>query len=383
MPAELEWLLRRALGPASTPAEAPPDPALAVALAESSLLDGRIVRRTGVEILERELGVELGRRMEATRRNDAAVQLQYAATCRWLAERAAERGHPVIFLKGMALQLAGVVEAGDRPVADVDILVPAAAAEGLQGVLLEHGFRHGAEVAMRHPHHLPPLWSDRWLGVEVHDRLPGLAITAGDRFALAEDLLAHGLVEPVASLPAGAWVTHLAVTAVHMIAHALVHHPESEKFFFRLLGDLQAVLGRVGEERLIADSRLISWLVEEEEVRSLVDLVGLFAMGEAVAGLIRAGDPAAGMLGHFSALLIDPRYRRRVARSRLVWRDDPSDLSRRRRWPRPWWPRAETLGPDGRPLSWPSYLAWSLARPLRFATRILRAGRDPGGGDSR
>jgi hypothetical protein len=376
VPDSLGWVLGRALGPPQARLTAGAESARAEALSGDLLLTSRIARRTPPELLAAELGKDAAARFEAEARNTTALQMQYRATCHMLAGLAAELAIPVVFLKGMALQLTGVVQAGDRPTADVDLLVPEEACAQVQGALMERGFRHSFAVAMRHPHQLPPLWHPQWLGVEVHRLAAGLQVAPGTTAASADQLLDRGLCERLDAMPGAACVPRLDVLLAHLVVHAVVQHPDSGAYFFRLLADVQDVLAGAAalQELLGRAAAWVSWLVPEDEMLGLVRIVEALGRGDDLGVIAGAEGSAATDLRHFVAVVVHRGYRIRQGVNAVLVGERTDDLSRRRcRLPRLWWPRREVLGPDGRPLPWPVFLRWWMTRPLRMAGGLLQA----------
>lgn len=158
----------------------------------------------------------------------------------------AAEGIPVMLLKGAAL--AHTVYAGfeQRPMSDVDLLVPPEQAATAQRLLLAHGWRprfdgsHESWYAANH-HHLPPLTDARApmlsVGLELHTE-----ILPADRnpFALSAPALWRD-ARPAPGLPASVVVP----SAVHQFIHCCVHFAWSHMLRsggWRTIRDVDALL---------------------------------------------------------------------------------------------------------------------------------------------
>ena len=91
---------------------------------------------------------------------------------RELIDIADEADCPVAALKGAAVAFVAYHDRGERPMGDIDVLVPREEARRFFGCLTEHGYE-----PVRHPdapsthHHLPPLTRPNGLPVELHTDL--------------------------------------------------------------------------------------------------------------------------------------------------------------------------------------------------------------------
>jgi hypothetical protein len=375
VPAELEWVLRRALGPPERGSSLAVVPDAVIDLADQLKLAPRIALRTPPELLAAELGEQAAAELATAARANTAHHMQLAATCQMLADLADELAVDLIFLKGMAMQLQRLLPTGARPATDIDVLVAEGACERLQGELLERGFRHACEVSMAHPHHLVPLMHPRWQGVEVHRAAAGLRMRPGATGATADELIEAGLCIGLDTLSSRALAPRGDLLAAHLIVHAVAHHPHANAYFFRLLADLQTLLEApgLGRAAIEAGVRWIDWIIHPAEVTGLIELAEELARGGSPARLMEGGGEGAALLHHFVAVTVEPGYRARLGLDAAMTRHNPLDLGgEHHRRPRLWWPRHEVLGSDGQPMPWHRYIAWSLARPFRFGARLLR-----------
>jgi hypothetical protein len=210
----------------------------------------------------------------------------------------------------------------------------------------------------------------------VHRLAAGLRVAPGTTAASADQLLGHALCERVDAMPGAAHVPRLDVLLAHLVVHAVVQHPDSGAYFFRLLADLQDVAAQVTavDELVGRAATWVSWLVPEDEMQGLVKITRALAGGEPLHQVIRGGGSATTDLRHFVAVVVHRGYRTRQGLAALLAGERTDDLSRRRpRLPRLWWPRREVLGRDGRPVSWPVFLRWWGTRPLHMAAGLVRA----------
>ncbi|HEX4956196.1 MAG TPA: nucleotidyltransferase family protein [Thermoanaerobaculia bacterium] len=307
--APLAWVLARAWGPlAATPA-GPGDPGAALELARRLDLSARIAARTGAERLEAELDAEVATAMRRDRLGAAAVELGWLALAREVARAGAAAGVTVVFLKSMALRLAGRLEDGSRLASDLDVLVPAASAVAFVESLEDWGFRAGPGSG--YEHHLPPLFSAAGMALEVHTRLLGVHL--GRRRASAEvaDLAAAGQLEPVAGFEGASFVPAPPVLAAHLLVHALAQHGWAPQAYpaLRWIGDL-ADLGfpeRTGPlAELVQHTRGALPAIEVEGAARLVRRLAagdLSPLGESPGESVEAS-----LLHHGLAGVLDPEY---------------------------------------------------------------------------
>jgi hypothetical protein len=361
---------------------------------------GRIAARHGRPRLAAEIGEEAAGGLWRERQRAAAIGLRLHGLMDEAAAAAAALDLPIVWLKFAALEQAGLLPAGSREAADVDLLAPADRAEHLAAALRARGWR--SSPLPGYDHHLPGLQHPDGGAVEIHRSLPGVRPTPGAPSATLTALAAAGLLRPAPASraeppPAPADpVSHgrlLALPALvaHLVAHALGQHASSPHVYSLLktvadLIDVGAV--RPDAEAAIRRARsLIAADVPSEEVDALLDLAAALAAGDdlltAEAG--RAARPAAILLRHILAGRLAADY---AAALRLsVLRPPIGDGSRARRLAAA---TAATLflsraqvdaiyGPPRRPLG---YLARQLARPFdllgrlgRYRLRSWRAGR--------
>ncbi len=307
--APLAWVLGRAWGPPEGALEAPGDPAEALSLARRLDLSARIAARLGAERLEAELGAEAAEAMRRDRLGAAAVELGWLALAREVARVGAAAGVPVVFLKSMALRLAGRLEDGSRLASDLDVLVPPASAAAFVESLLAGGFRAGSGSG--YEHHLPPLFSVGGMALEVHTRLLGVHL--GRRRASAEvaDLAAAGQLEPLESFEGESFVPAPPALAAHLLVHALAQHGFAPQAYptLRWIGDLADLgfpqrTGPLGE--LVQHTR---GALPAIEVEGAVRLVRRLVAGD-LGPLVEApGDSVeATLLHHGLAGALDPDY---------------------------------------------------------------------------
>ena len=115
---------------------------------------------------------EFGRWLVARAREEIARNLLIESEAQALSGHLQEMGVPGVFLKGVARRLA--VEhypfADARVTGDVDVLIPASRARAVWHGLRGLGYERTNPSGPPRPdhHHLPALWSERAVGVELH-----------------------------------------------------------------------------------------------------------------------------------------------------------------------------------------------------------------------
>lgn len=335
---ETRWALWRALG--AVAAEPPISFVAELAFDEAARLGlaPRIAARVPRSELARQLGADQAERFAAALRATASRALRYEQLAAELCDVAQERGIPVLFLKGLALHLAGHSRLGSRPFGDLDLLTPSGAAAGLWQALVDRGMRPAPGAA--NEQHLPPLQSDVWGVVDVHFALHGLVDPEGGWWT-AEGLLAAGLVEPTRAISGG----HVPVRDV-LAAHCLVHGIEQHGLapgrhgLLRMLGDLQDLLPAAADWRAFLDTRG-PWLARS---LSLLELEAVHELRSALEeGRLPEPESVEGLLlRHLLAAATDERYRRALKGRHLRWRLARARQEGRlvrymlRKLPRPW-----------------------------------------------
>ena len=376
---EVRWMLLRAFGPAGAPFPAPVDPARALAEARRFELSARIAARQGRAGLEAELGAETAAAFQRDRSLAAALGLRLLDVLRDVAETAAPLGLPLVLLKFVALDAAGLPVLGSRPACDVDLLAPAGRAEELQRALVSRGY--GESGLSEAEHQLPALSHPEGLKVEVHRTMPGVRL-AGRESATVETLQAAGLLAPVPDLPGRCFVPARPVLAAHALVHGLGQHgfwPDSYPLF-KMVGDL-VDLGWAEEEETVA-----AWVTkdvpraETEAVRRLCAALAAGSEGGERGDPARWPDPEAGeavLLRHLLAGRLDEDY---AAGLRLsLFRAQPSDRPEALRLARSLWDavflsRAQIDALYGPPRHSLGYLGRRLARPFDLLRRLAAYG---------
>jgi hypothetical protein len=162
---------------------APPQEQLAAAWAEVDVrglerlvtLEGCAIwlyRRLRLLSVLQTMDQEFGRWIARKAREETARNLLIEAEAQSLARILHELGTPFVFMKGVARRL--TVDryplADARATSDVDVLVPAARAWQVWQALRLVGYERTTPWMPPRPqhHHLPALWNERQVGVEVH-----------------------------------------------------------------------------------------------------------------------------------------------------------------------------------------------------------------------
>jgi hypothetical protein len=370
---EVRWMVLRAFGPAAVPFPDPVDGTACLALARRFELSARIASRSGRERLAAELGEETAAGFRRDQSITAALGLRLLAVAREVAEAAVPLDLPLVFLKFVALDAAGLPVIGARSACDVDVLVPAAREGELQQALLARDY-HDSGLP-EGEHQLPSLTHPGGGKVEVHRRMPGVrpASGRGARSATVETLTAAGLLVPVPGLPGRCAVPTREVLAAHALVHGLGQHgfwPDSYPLF-KMVGDL-VDLGFAGGGTLEATLPWVSRDVAPAEAEAVRRLCGALAEGTDAAEWPEAAGETV-LLRHILAGRLDPDY---AAAMRLgFFHSQPSDHPPALRLLRSmldavFLTRAQidaVYGPPRHPLG---YLGRRLARPFDLLRRL-------------
>jgi len=297
---EVRWALLRAFAPRDLAVPLVPSPGLLPGLAQRLDLAPRIAFRSPSETLARELG-EAGPLIAA--RGLAALGAdRQLALARDVAVLARTCGLPLALLKGAALHATGVVPAGSRWTADLDVLVPADAVAGFDAALRGAGFR--SELgAVGSEHQTAPLHRGEGEIVEIHRFLPGVAAPGSRRFATHDVLAKAGMLIELPGWPTPVSVPAPVILAAHALVHGLAQHGFAPRAYplTRMLADL-VDLGAAGPEGEALMAEAHAWTerhVTAEEVRAVLDLVRAL-----VAGRLEASP----LLSHVLAGLLDEDY---------------------------------------------------------------------------
>jgi hypothetical protein len=373
---ELCWLVWRAFGPIGAPLPGETELRVQVlrSLAEDLDLAARIGSRTRLEILEIELGAETARWIQQQHSAAAARRLLVGSVCRELAEQGRSLEIPLIFLKGAALQLAGKTASGARNMSDIDLLAPEDGARELQAALVEEG----CEVfeARESEHQLQFLSHRSGLGIEIHKIIPGVRL-GGEASATAEDLIARGLVRPVAELRGRCYLPNEAIMLAHLLVHGVAQHGMAPGAYpmSRMLADLQDL--EAGDDAAEGAARWIERDVSAEEVEAVVDLVRRLQAGDNPAAVATGDDDAGVLLLHLAAGVSDAGYARSMKFRGLTAK--PGDDGGMRALAKtvrgallPTQAQIDIL--YGKPKSRLGYWGWRLWRPFDLVLRALRYG---------
>jgi hypothetical protein len=374
---EVRWTLLRGFGPPERTFEYAIDSARVESVASLLDLAPRIGGRVALTALQAELG-EVGGRAPLVANVLAGLVADEIVQCaRLVAEVAASISVPIAFLKGVALQLCGVVAEGSRPLSDVDVLVPPRGARELAEALEKVGF--GSTGSPSQEHHLPPLRRGSTELVELHDRLLGVRLSRRRRYATLGEMEERGIIARVTEMPGACFVPNRELLVAHALAHGLAQHglPPGSYPLMRMLADL-VDLGLAGPDGAKLLEGAYPWLagdVRREEADATRALcVALTSHDEALFAP-RSVRPDAILLRHVLAGAMDEGYR---AATRLtgLWAA-PSGHAR----PIAWClavlqalilTRGQIDRIYGRPRTAWGYLGWRLVRPFDLVRRLVR-----------
>jgi hypothetical protein len=380
---ELRWVLLRGFGPPKEPFLGTVEPEAVRTLAAALDLGPRIGSRNGQERLRTELGTDTARKFLIA---SAAAEAQGRRIVR-LAHRvagvAADASVPLVLLKFVALSFSGVVAAGSRSAADLDVMVAPEHVERLAHALRSNGFTMlGVPESDQH---VAPFVDGSGAIVEVHRYLQGVRLGRTETFATAGDLASLRYLVRVPQFPGDCSIPNREVLAAHVIAHGIAHHGRKPQEYplFRMVADL-IDLGFASEGGEAVLEQITPWLageVSSEENQALRSLcAGLSAGNEELFTSAAQAKPKVLLLRHLVAGATDQEYVESLQVSAFLGR--VSHLPRavaiaRALWHAVFLNRAQVDKIYGRQSSSVGYLRRQVLRPLELlfqATRSL-AGR--------
>lgn len=254
---ELVWLLNRAFARDSPPFPSDLDTGFALSLAHELDLTERIGSRLTAAEPDGGEGTDIppdlsdGFRLALAR--SAAIALLYEETARAIATAARQLETPVVFLKGLALSLAGTTPPGARAFGDIDILVPEPLAEGLFGKLVDEGYDPSPAEATEQ--HLPELRPPRGGSLEIHFSLRGIQDENSDPATLS-GLRARGALVPFPNFVGECFTPEPSLLAAHVLVHGFQQHLLRPRTYplFRMIGDLLDLLAEAGDWSHVEDA---------------------------------------------------------------------------------------------------------------------------------
>lgn len=197
-----------------------------------------------------------GQRLAALAKRAVAQSLRVDTETAAALDTLGRAGIPAVPIKGAAMRrlAARVAYADARAPNDVDLLVPAEAAQRAWDALVAHGYSAPRETGPPDGHHLPALVGPVGVGVELHLTTvaavpPAEAWRRATGDGAGADVGAHS--RPAPSDTELLW---------HAVAHALVHAQEAARFGARLRYWLDAAA-------LLASGAAIDW----ERIRDRLD----------------------------------------------------------------------------------------------------------------
>jgi hypothetical protein len=390
VPPELDWLLARAFGPMRPDGDISDglDVERLVAQGRDLALLGRIRSRSTQNYLAAQIGDPATEVLNQTRREITVAAMRNGEVCRRIAGLSRDRPIPVIFLKGLALQLTGVTPPGSRVTGDIDILVPKHQAQTLHERLVEEG---GRQSGLRDSdQHLSLVTDGLGASIEVHYHLKGLDLEgAGIEGPVANDGLVAtatecfdlGLVDPAPELPDHCYVTSEKLTVAYLLVHALAHHALAPAIYpgLQFLADLQDLGYSLAGGKEISQT-ILKWISSEvsaDLVTASLSLLGRLENGERASEIAAGTDGAAVVLHHLLAGAFDEEYRLSLKLGNQLTRVDGG---LRQDWPRRIW-RALWLTPTqidllyGKPKTKLGYIGWQLWRPFHLVEKSISSGR--------
>ena len=312
---ELEWVLLRALGPASW---APTKPIFGQRLVDVALLldvAARIAARHPRELIEREMGPNAAHRLREQYVATVARSAMLDHALHELLERARALDVPCILLKHAALSRMGVLRVGSRVASDVDVLVPQASAAQFQAELVRNGYN---EVSLpESAHQLPILQDSNGSLLELHLHLPGVSLGPGQPFATADDLISSGLTRQLGN----ALVPDPAIVTAHALVHGLVQHARAPHSYSALktFADL-ADLEQAGFGAFEQAGAYLKTAMTEVDLASALTLARALQQGDLETAML---GPTGVLLRHALASRLDRGYAIRLF-SRMLTQPGPT-----------------------------------------------------------
>jgi len=228
---------------------------------------------------------------------------------RHLGSVAEKLGIRFVVLKGAALHVRKLVRVDERPMRDLDILLPAGDAVRLKDELVSQGWK-ASDLPRGEDHH-PPLLHPTWPALELHDQLSGLS-RDGKSWVTFDDLDEGGALDPLPAVGPSALVPTREFLAAHAIAHGFFHHGLLPLGYplQRVFDDLRAlgVLETPDDEFLAGPGRWMRRGLSPEEILMVLHLARRLARGEDVAAE-SPPTPESRLLEHVQRSATDPLYR--------------------------------------------------------------------------
>jgi hypothetical protein len=374
--AEVRWLLWRAFGPAGE------------ALSDAGDLDGdsvadlarrfdfaaRVGARTNSETLAEELGSETARWFHQQHAGAAGRFLLAEPVCRQLAGAGGVLEVPLVYLKGAALQLGGMVSVGSRNMGDIDVLAPEDGARRLQEYLVKAGCE--AFDVRESEHQLQYLTHRSGIGIEVHKIIPGVRLE-GESSATADELIERRLVQQAPGLDGDCYLPNDEVMLAHLLVHGVAQHGMTPSAYpmSRMLADVQDL--KVADDVWEAAFRWIERDVSREEMEAVAGLVRRLGSGDDPQAVIASDDGVGALLRHLLAGVFDESYAKSMKFRGLTAK--PKDMGGVRSLATtmrgallPTKAQIDILyGPPRTDLG---YWGWSLWRPFDLVLRAVRYG---------
>jgi len=337
-------------------------------------LAARIASRTPLEVLEAELGSETAGWFREEHTGAAARSLVADRVCRDVAAAGGALGLDLVFLKGAALHLAGMVAPGSRNMSDVDVLAQGDGARRLQAAMVEAGCK--VFEARESEHQLQLLTHRLGLGIEIHKIIPGVRLGGGSS-ATASELIERGLVLPAPGLEDGCYLPSDEVVLAHLLVHGIAQHGMAPDAYpmSRMLADVQDI--GVGDDGWETAIRWIERDASREEVEAVAGLVRRLGAGEDPAVVAAGDDDEGALLRHVLAGVLDESYAKSMKFRSLTAK--PKDVTRARALTKtmrgalfPTKAQIDIL--YGPPRTELGYWGWRLWRPFDLVGRAWRYG---------
>lgn len=355
------------------------DSSAVVEAAQRMVLSGRIASRWPRRILEELLVPEGTEAFRQDLRRTALAELRAEAIVETVAATAHSLNMPVVFLKGAALIIEGLILPGSRGLVDVDVLAPEGREHELQDRLKADGCVEPKDLPSGE-HQLQVLAHPLGLAVEVHLCLRGVRGPTNDSMTYS-DLRESSSIRLLSGLPGESYAPNRDVLLAHALVHGLAQHGLNPKSYpmLRFVADM-VDLDLVGSLERGDFERWRPWVerdVSQVEIEALSDMCRRLQNGDSANAIWIRNDGAALMLRHLVLGAVDGEYRDslrlRSLTSVLPSRGRGATLLRTV-WGATILTRGQIEAAYGKPRSSWGYWGYRLYRPFDLAKRTLRYG---------
>jgi len=275
-------------------------------------LAARIGARCEWSRLVSQLGEKAANELIAVHKQSVVSELRHRSVIRMIQQVSERLGIQAVFIKGAALFIDNTSILGSRLTTDVDVLVAASEAGGLQNVLIARGWIEAADTEEKE-HQLQTLHHPSGAMIEVHCAFRGVHSDSTQRGLSLKDVCDLGLTRTVVVEDLSMTIPCREVLIANALVHGIAQHGYLPLTYplTQMIADVQD-LG-VSDEREAAFWKtgfpLISKNISRAEVASVFDLAQRLSLGEPLVEIECSQTAAGRLLRHVIAGLTDSRYR--------------------------------------------------------------------------